>query len=155
MVTHSSVLAWRIPGTGEPGGLPSMGSHRVGHDWGDLAAAAAVWYFSGCCRVYIYFLHHILPLSNSLHLGKQILQQYVYFSSSRFWVIVVLRFISTYVVNPTIRLSHFCFKQLSFNDIRWCCVMKSKWKSLSHVQLFAIPWTTQSMEFSRPEYWSG
>ena len=33
MATHSSVLAWRIPGTGEPGGLPSMGSHRVGHDW--------------------------------------------------------------------------------------------------------------------------
>ena len=40
MATHSSVLTWRIPGTGEPGGLPSMGSHRVGHDWSDLAAAA-------------------------------------------------------------------------------------------------------------------
>ena len=39
MATHSSVLAWRIPGTGEPGGLLSMGSHRVGHDWSDLAAA--------------------------------------------------------------------------------------------------------------------
>ena len=37
MATHSSVLAWRIPGTGEPGGLPSTGSHRVGHDWSDLA----------------------------------------------------------------------------------------------------------------------
>ena len=33
MAAHSRVLAWRIPGTGEPGGLPSMGSHRVGHDW--------------------------------------------------------------------------------------------------------------------------
>ena len=43
LVTHSSVLAWRIPGTAEPGGLPSMGSHRVGHDWSDLAAAAAVY----------------------------------------------------------------------------------------------------------------
>ena len=42
MATHSSVLAWRIPGMGEPGGLPSMGSHRVGHKWSDLAAAAAV-----------------------------------------------------------------------------------------------------------------
>ena len=41
MATHSSVLAWRIPGTGEPGGLPSMGSHRVGHDWSNTAAAAA------------------------------------------------------------------------------------------------------------------
>ena len=38
MATHSSVLAWRIPGTGKPGGLPSMGSHRVGYDWSDLAA---------------------------------------------------------------------------------------------------------------------
>ena len=41
MATHSSVLAGRIPGTGEPGGLPSMGSHRVGHNWSNLAAAAA------------------------------------------------------------------------------------------------------------------
>ena len=42
MATHSSVLAWRIPGTGEPVGLPAMGLHRVGHDWSDLAAAAAI-----------------------------------------------------------------------------------------------------------------
>ena len=41
MATHSSVLAWRIPGMGEPGGLLSMGLHRVGHDWSNLAAAAA------------------------------------------------------------------------------------------------------------------
>ena len=41
MATHSSVLTWKIPGMGEPGGLPCMGSHRVGHDWSDLAAAAA------------------------------------------------------------------------------------------------------------------
>ena len=42
MTTHSSVLAWRIPGAGEPGGLPSMRSHRVGHDWSNLAVAAAL-----------------------------------------------------------------------------------------------------------------
>ena len=41
MATHSSVLAWRIPGMGEPGGLPSMGLHRVGHDWSDLAVAVS------------------------------------------------------------------------------------------------------------------
>ena len=40
MATHSSVLAWRIPGTEEPGALPSLGSHRVGHNWSDLAVAA-------------------------------------------------------------------------------------------------------------------
>ena len=49
MATHSSVLAWRIPGTREPGRLPSMGSHRVGHDWSNLAAAAA-------CLLYIHFV---------------------------------------------------------------------------------------------------
>ena len=58
MATHSSVLAWRIPGTEEPGGLPSMGSHRVGHDWRDLAAAAA-GVFKNCSIVsYI-----ILPIT--------------------------------------------------------------------------------------------
>ena len=45
MATHSSVLSWRIPGMGEPGGLPSMGWHRVGHDWNDLAAAAVQKHF--------------------------------------------------------------------------------------------------------------
>ena len=61
MATHSSVLAWRIPGTGEPGGLLCMGSHRVGHDWSDLVAAAAAdqiekakakWN-SNCTEVYL------------------------------------------------------------------------------------------------------
>ena len=49
MATHSSVLAWRIPGTGEPGGLPSMGLHRVRHDWSNLAAAAA----AAVCQAYL------------------------------------------------------------------------------------------------------
>ena len=42
MATHSSVLAWRIPGTVEPGGLPSVGLHRVGHNYSNLAAATAM-----------------------------------------------------------------------------------------------------------------
>ena len=45
MATHSSVLAWRIPGTSEPGGLTSMGSHRVRHDWSDLAANILLLYY--------------------------------------------------------------------------------------------------------------
>ena len=44
MAAHSSALAWRIPGTGEPGGLPSLGSHRIRHDLSDLAAAACLCY---------------------------------------------------------------------------------------------------------------
>ena len=47
MATHTRVLAWRIPGTGEPGGLLSVGSHSVGHDWSELAAAAAEMQYEG------------------------------------------------------------------------------------------------------------
>ena len=67
MATHSSVLAWRIPGTVVPGGLPSMGSHRVGHDWSDLAAAALkIWFWwkstSGFRTHCIAGLHWAAPL---------------------------------------------------------------------------------------------
>ena len=93
MATHSSVLAWRIPGMGKPGGLPSMGSHRVGHDWSDLAAAAdhlpdssalvtdlnffpprwllsimshdLSWCLTDTCNFFLYFMV-ILPLINLL-----------------------------------------------------------------------------------------
>ena len=51
MAAHSSVLAWRIPGTEEPGRRPSMGSHRVGHDWSNLAAA--------CIHIYTYKIRSI------------------------------------------------------------------------------------------------
>ena len=55
MTTHSSVLAWRIPGMGKPGGLPSMGSHRVRHNWRDLAVAVGVAWMGG-------FLHGIIQI---------------------------------------------------------------------------------------------
>ena len=56
MATHSSVLAWRIPGMGEPGGLPSMGSHRVEHDWSDLAAAAGYQFFLSWIVPFVLYL---------------------------------------------------------------------------------------------------
>jgi len=62
MATHSSVLAWRIPGTGQPGGLPCMGSHRVGHDWSDLAAAA--------CRSLVRENGKIIKVTNMLSFLK-------------------------------------------------------------------------------------
>ena len=89
MATHSNVLAWRIPGTGEPGGLPSMGSHRVGHDWSDLAAAAAAY-------ITVLFTHHCFPRK-----GKLLLQIYSFqvvqfltliFRLTSFFSLVKLRF---------------------------------------------------------------
>ena len=86
MATHSGVLAWRIPGTEEPGGLPSLGSHRVGHDWWDLAAAAAAVH---CCSVDeknpldslasgVCFLWEILMIAHAFHwillVVKQVLE---------------------------------------------------------------------------------
>ena len=62
MATHSSVLAWRIPGTGEPGGLPSMGLHRVGHDWSDLAAAAAAFSLVSSEAINVHFKHNFISL---------------------------------------------------------------------------------------------
>ena len=56
MATHSSVLAWRIPGMGEPSGLLSMGSHKVGHNWSDLAAAPAYVETSMLMDVFAAFL---------------------------------------------------------------------------------------------------
>ena len=63
MVTHSSVLAWRISGTGKPGGLPSIGLHRVGHDLSDLAAAAAARQ-SAECLTHITLVHLHIPITS-------------------------------------------------------------------------------------------
>ena len=89
MATHSSVLAWRIPGTGEPGGLLSMGSHRVGHDWSDLAASPNMYrqhtwldgqtlsyhflfsiFFSGVNRSSLHKKHLIVYSYSGLHFCK-------------------------------------------------------------------------------------
>ena len=65
MATHSSILAWRIPGMKEPGWLPSVGSHRVGHDWSDLAAAAAYCENKATKAENINFLLIFVPLGGA------------------------------------------------------------------------------------------
>ena len=143
MATHPSVLAWRIPGTGEPDGLPSMGSYKVGHDWSNLAAAC-IWYTVVCIFVYMgtYLAAATAkslqscptlcdPIDGGSPLGcpvPGILQ-----ARTLEWV--------------TISFS---------NAWKW----KVKVKSLSRVRLLATPWTAAyqappSMGFSRQEYWSG
>ena len=77
MATHSSVLAWRIPGMAEPGGLPSMGSHTVGHDWSDLAAAGIDWETSweARWRDARWTWSHVAPRSRGYTTANQIQQQ--------------------------------------------------------------------------------
>ena len=68
MATHSSVLAWKIPWTEEPGGLLSMGSHRVGHDWSDLAAAAAAIFLNSFLLLTLVFVSYFsIPSNVYLH----------------------------------------------------------------------------------------
>ena len=78
MATHSSVLAWRIPGMGEPGGLLSLGSHRVGHDWSDLAAAAAAGFF------------HLLATVNSAAIKTEV--------HVSFWIMVFSGFMLSIII---------------------------------------------------------
>ena len=65
MASLSSILAWRIPGTGEPGGLPSMGSHRVRHDWSDLAAysSSLLPHLSSISSIKSYSNHTFIPMT--------------------------------------------------------------------------------------------
>ena len=73
MATHSSTLAWKIPWTEEPGGLQSMRLHRVGHDWSDLAAAAAAMY------VLFPFLHSVFCFWNLFKLLNIVIVSIFYF----------------------------------------------------------------------------
>ena len=80
MATHSSILAWRIPGTGEPGGLLSMGSHRVRHDWSDLAAAAVLRnsFIYLCIWNFLRIIVQILVFLIFIYLWFMVLHTFVY-----------------------------------------------------------------------------
>ena len=76
MATHSSVLAWRIPGTGERGGLLSVGSHRVGHDWRDLAANIIKWKCQSLSHVWFFATPQSVAYQASLSME---------FSGQKYW----------------------------------------------------------------------
>ena len=83
MAPHSCVLAWRIPGTAEPGGLPSMVSHRVGHDWSDLAAVAA----ANIYHVRSIGLFRSWNLTSNFTFGRNLLNHYLFIRSSSVYII--------------------------------------------------------------------
>ena len=159
MATHSSVLAWRLPGTEEPGGLPSMGLHRVGHDWSDLAAAATSvfgWFLAEnalCCPTATQLGYWILcPVSTTAAAAA---------AKSRQSCPTLCNSIDSSPTGSTVP------GILQARTLEWVAISFSnawKWKVkvklLSRVQLFAAPSTAAyqappSMEFSRQKYWSG
>ena len=110
MATYSSILAWRIPGTGEPGGLPSVGSCRVGHDWSDLAAAAAaanlVWFWATYFITVLVDLHKVTlhknqPLSRSCLQYKNFISSHIlYHMYSTLFHMLYLSWIQAEEENP-------------------------------------------------------
>ena len=168
MATHSNILAWRIPGMGEPGGLPSMGSHRVGHDWSNLAATAAAAAMGPDAMIFLYWMLKFKPA----------------FSFSFLTLITRLFSFSSFSAAATAAKSLQSCPTLcdpidgsppgspvpgiiQARTLEWVAISFSnawKWKvkvkSLSCVWLLATPWTAAhqappSMGYSRQEYWSG
>ena len=137
MVAHSSVLAWRIPGMEEPEGLPSLGSHRVGHDWSDLAAAAAVPLAGFKAR----------PLAVRARSPN-------HWTTSEFLSVFennwLVNFLNLFLFLANFLMNCFCFLfSISVHAYTLGCV----W-------LFANPWTVahqapSSIVFSQQEYWNG
>ena len=180
MAIHSSVLAWRIPGTGEPGGLLSMGSHRVGHDWSDLAAAADTHthlyetLLLQCITQYLPYMRY--PVSAYLIIDMRNIFRNEFSQSEK-------RFLGEEGPAATAKLLQSCLTLcdpidssppgfplpgiLQARTLEWVAISFSnawKWKvkvkSLSPVWLLATPWTAAyqappSMGFSRQEFWSG
>ena len=119
MATYSSVLAWRIPGTVEPGGLLPMGSHRVGHDWSDLAAATAyictwllekpqLWlYGSLSAKWCLYFLIGLAGLSRFV---------IPFLPRSKCLFISWLQSLSTMIQSTGPQILHFHFQDRKFKE---------------------------------------
>ena len=111
MTTHSSVLAWRIPGTGEPAGLPSMESHRVGHNWSDLAAAAYLIYFY---NIFVpHFLHDCLLLCLVASCSEMV--TFFYFLLSIFYKNFLCSYHGNYIYHP--KLLHLIWIYTSLTSI--------------------------------------
>ena len=141
MATHSSVLAWRIPGTGEPAGLPSMGLHRVGHDWSDLARYLVffilLWYYRWELFIDLFlYSQGFIGQKFFIRLGKFLFTtQYFFFPSFyflSFWDCFPGAPLCVQNVRSNQENLQFCFyvKVISFLLLLSGC--ESLWASLSH-----------------------
>ena len=159
MATHSSVLAWRIPGTGKPGGLLSMGSHRVGHDWSDLAAAWNYWlsgrfvvllylsspltvffcglksFFTGMFR---FFSHHLCILTIGFCFVRTIGLIYNnFYLEQHIWVSQVMLVVKNPPGNASI-----C-KRCRFDPPGWDDPLEEDVATQSSILAWKIPWTEE------------
>ena len=149
MATHSSVLAWRIPGTVEPGGLPSMGSHRVGHYWSDLAAAAAVIKNPPTIQepqeMQALSLYHEDSREEGMATHSSILSWRIPWTEEPG---------RPHTTGPQ-RIRH------NWNDLPCThaliySLVKLRFMDLNHITFKGLVWQAPlSMEFSRKEYWKG
>ena len=146
MAPNSTTLAWRIPGTGEPGGLPSMGSHRAGHNWRNLAATAAVWQRKFKSLFHFSFLCLFMKL-HLLHLFTENL--YFFFCElpmKLFFILGKLSFVLLILSNFFFFLNNGTALFIFFNQ-----------KNMSHVSgretryLQALLWVSGSSRPSREE----
>ena len=114
MATHSSVLVWRIPGMEKPGRTPSMGSHRVGHNWRDIAAAGALDYhiyidIKDLCFLYSpHVIHYFYCLSNENSLTLLFLSTVIFFHDFSYLLFSSFVFMSIILISPKL-LFHFKF----------------------------------------------
>ena len=134
MATHSSVLAWRIPGTGKPGGLPSMGSHRVGHKWSDLAAAAAAGFVESSITLFYKYQSLICCI-----------YIYIYISIDRInsWIARIKKNDLVSTLSEILTWKHFYFLKQNWESVLFRKLTETKMKglpqsNLKHVYYFVI-----------------
>ena len=155
MATHSSALAWRIPGTGEPGGLPSLGSHRVGHDWSNLAAKATaqtILIFSDKVTDQIKFMMSLHLKFWSWSILSHVSESKIYLSSNNYGDVSLTgkqhQQCGWFYINwGTRTIIHRLQSRRNENCPQWRCMILSTWvlhmNCLSCIQLPAS--TLQSM----------
>ena len=160
MATHSGVLAWRIPGTGEPGALLSMGSHRVGHDWSDLAAAAAEEPDYPRWKMYRFWLWQCLNnwfTQISIYIACK-LYVYIWSFQSTFWSIII-NYEQTVKAHKT--SENYCFSSShvwmwELDHKKTECWRIDAFELWGGRRLLRVPWTARSnqsiLKEISPEY---
>ena len=142
MATHSNILAWRVPGMAEPGGLPSLGSHRVGHDWSDLAAAEQLFgtkqkFFFSFPFAFFYVTHRISYYC-SLELSLNSFRKYWRINQSS----------TSNSITDSMDLSLSKLQEIVKDREAWCSEIHGSAKSLTHLRDWTIATVTRNQSWT-------